>query len=93
MQQNYRSEFKRLLENANEKSVYQKCIEFLLIEVCKYLHGLSPDVMNTNFKLIQNTYNLRNYHAFASQIPRINKFGLDSIAYRASQLGKMLPKK
>ena len=36
-QQNYRSEFERLLENANEKSVHRKCIEILLIEVYKYL--------------------------------------------------------
>ena len=64
IQQNCRSEFERLLENANEKSVHQKCIEFLLIEVYKYLNGLSPDIMNNIFKLRQNTYNLRNFHAF-----------------------------
>ena len=64
IQQNYRSEFERLLENANEKSVHQKCIEFLLIEVYKYLNGLSPDIMNNIFKLRQNTYNLRNFHVF-----------------------------
>ena len=50
MQQNYRSEFERLLEDANENSVRQKCIEFLLIEVYKYLNVLSPDIMNTVFK-------------------------------------------
>ena len=50
MQQNYRSEFERLLEDANKNSVRQKCIEFLLIEVYKYLNVLSPDIMNTVFK-------------------------------------------
>ena len=55
IEQNYRSEFERLLENANEKSVHQKCIEFLLIEIYKYLNALSPDIMNTIFKLRQNT--------------------------------------
>ena len=92
MQQNYRSEFERLLENANEKSVHQKCIEFLLFEVYKYLNGLSPDIMNT-FKLRQNTFNLRNFHAFESQNPRTKKFGLDSIACRSSQLWKNVPEK
>ena len=48
IQQNYISEFERLLENANEKEIHQKCIEFLLIEVYKYLNGLFPDTMNTN---------------------------------------------
>ena len=60
MKQNYRSEFERLLKNENEKSVHQKCIKFLLIQVYKYLNGLSLDIMNTFFKLRQNTYNLRN---------------------------------
>ena len=91
IQQNYRSEFERLLENANEKSVHQKCIGFLLIEVYKYLNGLSPDIMNTIFKLRQNTYDLKNFHTFESQNPRRKRFGLDSIAYRASQLWKNVP--
>ena len=50
IQQNYIFEFERLLENANEKSVHQKGIEFLLTEVYKYLNDLSPDIMNTIFK-------------------------------------------
>ena len=86
IQQNYKSEFERLLQNANEKSVHQKSIEFLLIEVYEYLNGLFPDLMNTIFKLRQNTYNLRNFHAFESENPRTKKFGLDSIVYRANQL-------
>ena len=86
IQQNYRSELERLLENANGKSVHQKCIEFLLSQVYKYSNGLSPDIMNTIFKLRQNTYNLRNFHAFESQNPKTKNFGLDSIAYRSSQL-------
>ena len=31
----------------------------VLIEVCKCLNGLSPDLMITIFKLRQNTHNLR----------------------------------
>ena len=61
-------------------------MHWISFEVYKYLNGLSPDNMNTIFKLRQNTYNLRNFHIFESQIPRTKKFGLDSITYRASQL-------
>ena len=75
----------------NEKLVHQKCIEFLLIEVFKYLNGLSPDIMNTILKLGQNTCNLRNFHAFESQNPKTKMFSLDSIAYRASQVWKNIP--
>ena len=47
--------------------------------------------MSDIFKLKENTYNLRNVHIFESQNPRTKKFGLDSIAYRASQLSKNVP--
>ena len=53
IQQNCRSKFEILLENANEKCVPQKCIEFLLTEVYKYLNDLSPNIMITIFKLRQ----------------------------------------
>ena len=55
IQQNYTSDFEVLLENANEKSVHQKCIELLMIEVYKYLNGLSPDIMSYIFKLREST--------------------------------------
>ena len=66
-------------------------LNFFLIEAYKYLNGLSPDIMNAIFKLGQNIYNLRNFHAFESQNPRTKKFDLDSVAYRASQLWKNVP--
>ena len=82
---------KYFFENSNQKPVHQKCIELLMIEVYKYLNGLSPDIMSVIFKLRENTYNLRNFHVFESQNPRTKKIGLDSIAYRASQLWKNVP--
>ena len=39
----------------------------------------------------ENTYNLRNYYVFESKNPGTKKFGLGSIAYRASQLWKNVP--
>ena len=80
IQQKYTSDLKVLFENSNEKPVHQKCIELLIIEVYKYLNGLSTDIMSDIFKLRENTYNLRNFHIFESQNPRTKKFGLDSIA-------------
>ena len=70
IQQNYTSYFEVLLEISNEKPVHQKCIELLMIEVYKYLNGLSPDIMSDIFKLRENTYNLRNFHIFESQNPK-----------------------
>ena len=62
-----------------------------MIEVCKYLNDLSPDIMSDIFKLRENTYNLGNFHIFEFQNPRTKTFGLDSIAYRASQFLKNVP--
>ena len=91
IQQNYTSDFEVLLENSNEKPVHQKCIQLLMIEVYKYQNVLSLDIMSDIFKLRENAYNLRNFHIFDSQNPRTKTFGLDSIAYRASQLWKNVP--
>ena len=40
-----------LLQDTNENSAHQKCIELLIIEVCQYLDDVSSDVMRTIFKL------------------------------------------
>ena len=44
------------------------------------------DILN----LRENTNNLGNVHIFESQNPTTKQFGLDSIAYTASQLWKNL---
>ena len=82
IQQNYNTDFGVILENANGKPVQQKCIKLLMIEVYKYLNGVSPDIMSSIFKTRENTYNLRIFHIFESQNPRRKKFCLDSTAYR-----------
>ena len=45
-----------------------------MIEVYKYLNGLSPNIMNNVLKLRENTYNLKNFHIFESQKPRTKKW-------------------
>ena len=57
-----------------------------MIEVYKYLNGLSSDIMNDIFKLRENTHNLWNFHTFQTENPRSLKYSLDAISYRASQL-------
>ena len=87
--QDYASNFIILLVNANEKSIHQKCLEFLMIEVYKYLNGLSPQIMNDIFKFRKNIYNLRNVCLFEIQNLRTKRFGLHCIAYRSSQIWKI----
>ena len=82
--QDYVSNFITLFVNANEKSIYLKDLEFLMIEISKYLNGPSLQIMNVIFKLRKNTCNLINDHLFKSQNSRTKQYGLDCIAYIAS---------
>ena len=87
----YISDFDTLLTCSTDMSVHQRCINFLITEVYKYLNGLCPDLMNDVFILGENAYNLRSFHIFKSENPKSNKYGLDSIAYRSSQLWNTVP--
>ena len=82
----YDSPYPLLLEEAHQITFDQRCINYPMMEVYKYLNGHSPDIMNDIFKLRKNTYNLRNFHIFQTENPRSLKYGLDAIPYRASQL-------
>ena len=53
--QDYVSNFNTLLVNANETTMHQKCLEFFMIEVNKYLNGLLPQAVNDTCKLRKNT--------------------------------------
>ena len=53
---NYESLYPLLLEEARQIKFHQRCINSLMIEVCKYLDGHSPDIMNDIFKSRENTY-------------------------------------
>ena len=77
-------------DTLNEKTIHQRCIERVLTEVYKFLNGYSPDIMNDILDPRQNTYNLRNFHAFATDVPR-NNCMLNSVVYRANQLWETLP--
>ena len=41
----YNSNFNELLESSHEISIHKTCINYLMIEVYKYLHELSPQLM------------------------------------------------
>ena len=83
----HQSTLDEVLDTLNEKTVHQQYINSLMTEEYKFLNGYSPDIMNEVFYLRQNTYNLRNFHAFATDVPR-NNCMLNSVVYMANQLWK-----
>ena len=63
MQQDRTSNLNIILLDANDKSIHQTYLEFLMIDIYKYLNSLSPQIISAIFKLrmlahlfeIQNT--------------------------------------
>ena len=86
----HQSTLDEMLDTLNQKTIYEQCIERLLTKMYKFLDGYSPDIMNEVFHLRQNTCNLRNFHAFTTDVPR-NNCMLKSVVYRANQLRETLP--
>ena len=88
--EDYISSFSDLVILLNEKTIHQRCINFLMTEVFKYLNGLSPDLMNEVFRLKSNYHNVRNFNIFETYIPK-TKSSLNSSVYRANQLWQLVP--
>ena len=60
--------FDRILENNKQKSIHQKNIETLAIEIYKFQAGLTPPIMSDLFFSRENNYNLRNSQELESSL-------------------------
>ena len=97
--ENYKGDFQDLLKSSGDISIHQRCINSLLTEVYKYIHGLSPEIMNEVFSIRTNIYNTisiiykiyNQFNVFETYIPTSNRYGLNSIPYKANQLWNLLP--
>ena len=66
----YESNFNEILESSHELSLHKTHINYLMIEVYKYLRGLYPELIADIFTLKKNPYNIRNIRLFGSEYPR-----------------------
>ena len=88
---NCKDDFQDLLRSSGDISIHQRCINSLLTEVYKYVHGLSPEIMNEVSSTRANIYNTRQFNVFEAHIPTPNRYGLNSKPYKANQLWNLLP--
>ena len=72
--------FDRLLEDNKQKSIHQKNIESLAIEIYKFQAGLTPPIVSDLFVTRENNYNLRNFQELES-------------SYRAPQIWNLIPER
>ena len=64
----YELPFDRILEDNKQKSIHQKNIESLAIEIFKFQAGLTLPIMSGLFVTGENNYNLRNYQGLESSL-------------------------
>ena len=64
-----------------------------MTDIFKCLKGISPPIMNEIFRQRIIPYTIRNLRDLKSQLPKTGYRGLETIAYRGSQLWKQLPAK
>ena len=89
----YELPFDRILEDNKQKSIHQKNIESLAIEIYKFQAGLTPPIMSDLFVTRENNYNLRNFQELESSLRRTVKFGTETISYRGPQIWNLIPER
>ena len=73
---NYNDDFQDLVRSSGDISIHQRCINSLLTKVYKYIYGFSPEIIN---------------EVFETYIITSNRYGLNSIHYKANKLCNLLP--
>ena len=57
-----------------------------MIEVYRFLNGLSPPIMDDIFRLRENRYNLRNFTLLECHNVKTSIYGTETVTYKSSQL-------
>ena len=70
MTNNYELNDEELVDLTNENSPNQRCLNSLMIEVYKWLNGLSSDIMNDVLAVSKYRYNTRYYNLFLTDHPK-----------------------
>ena len=91
MTHNYELSYEELLDLTNEISPHPRCLNSLMTEVYKRLHALSPDIMNDILPVSKHQYNNRHYNLFVTGRSKTDRYGRNSIPYRANQIWNLLP--
>ena len=85
---NYELSYEELLERPR----HQGCLTSPMTEVYKFLHGISPDIMNDALAVLKRQYNTRPYNLFVTDRPKTERYGQNSIPYRVNQILILVPR-
>ena len=90
----YKSNFKELLERDHSFTIHERNIQYLAIEAYRIKNGLSPVIMNDVFQFAKDSaYGFRSgNHLQRTNIQTVN-FGSESIKTLGSKLWDLIPDK
>ena len=82
--------YEEMLQKTGKRTVHEKNLEALMIEVYKCLHSLNPEFMWSMFLKKTCTYNMRSGNLLT--LPKAKSKGLNSIIFRGALAWNNLPK-
>ena len=86
------STFEELLTKDNSVLIHHKHLQCLAIEIYKWLHKLSPKIMNNLFQNNSNAYSLRNSRCLKTENVRTVYYGTETVRFRAWKTWELVPK-
>ena len=83
--------YEDLLLRDNSVTIHQRNLQFLMTEIFKTIHGLSPSFMKKLFIMEETCYSLR--CQYRMKVPRVTstKYGLETLPFRGCQIWNRLP--
>ena len=87
------SSYDEFLSKQDLVNIHVRNIQQLMMEIFKCLKGLFPPIMNDILRLRNIPYTIRNPRDLDSRLPKTVYCGLETLAYKGSQLWQQLPAK
>ena len=87
----FNSSFQELLTEDNSLNIHHRNLQKLVTEIFKIKNGLSTELRNDVFELIEKPYSLRTTSQFKSRKIRTTKYGIETPSYLGNKLCKFVP--
>ena len=90
---NQGSSYDELLSMTNESTIHQNNLQQLAVQIFKFLHHLSPQIMENLFNVRENRHNIRNFIPFHVSNKKTIMYGIDTVSHISSKIWELIPDK